>query len=1113
MAFNQRDEITRLIMNSALDAIVCIDANGKISFWSNQAEKIFGWNEGEIKGKLLTETIIPERHRKRHSEGMKRYLETGEAIVLNKLVEMEAVNRAGKEFPVELTIVPVQQGGEEFFCGFIRDISSRKNAEEDIRKEKELSDFVIDSLPGIFYLQDEAGKYLRWNKNFESATGYSAKEIEALNPLDFFHPEDRTRVEEVIRKVFSEGKAELIADAVTKDRKVLPFYFRAKAIEYEGKPCLIGTGLDLSKQQRAQQEIKTSEEKYRALFEQASDPIMVTDFKGNFLDVNESLCKLFGYTKSELMKMNISSLIDANDLRSKPMDFARLAAGEHVFSKRSMLHKNGSIVKVEANVKRISDTSVLAIARDITERLKVESELAESETRLRTIFQTEPECIKLLDADCRVIDMNPAGLAIIEADTAAQVVGQSVLQLVDEPYREIFKGLNSDVFAGNSRTLEFSMTSLKGMHRWMEMHAVPLRNNAGEVISALSVARDVTEKRKAAEAIRQSEARYRALVENATEALVVFDVEKGKFESVSQSAVDFFKMSIEELMQIGPLEISPEYQPGGRLSAEMAKEKIDEAIRGGKPSFEWTHCDKYGNLIPCEIWLCRLPSENQILVRGSIFNISERKKTEEAIRLSEQKYKLLFNKNPQPMLMLSKPELKFIDVNDAAVAQYGYSRKEFLGMTAMDLRLREDMDSFLKIIESSTDGINNFGVHRHRKKDGTIIKVEVVAHQIINNGKPAWLTLASDVTERLLAEEKLKESEFQFRKVTENEILGVAWATPDGRLTNANSTFCSMLEYPLEVLKGMHFAELTHPDDTAKELALVEQIVQGKRDYYQIEKRYKTRNGNFIWVELNLSTYRNLKDNSVEFFIGIVQKIHERKKAEEEIKRSHEELRQLSSYLETIREEERTNIAREIHDELGQQLTGLKMDASWLNKKIPSDNKVLLDKVSGMITLIDETVKTVRRISTELRPGILDDLGLIDALQWQSNEFEKRTGIACMFQTSFTESPFGKKLSTGIFRVFQETLTNVARHAHASEIKTFLERENEDIILKVHDNGTGFEEAEIKNKKTLGLIGMKERAKMFGGNLTVLSAVGKGTVITLQVPMRMAASPETDLVK
>ncbi|CAN5432357.1 hypothetical protein BH11BAC1_BH11BAC1_02820 [soil metagenome] len=1113
MPFNKSDDITRLILNSALDAIVCMAADGKISFWSKQAENIFGWKEEEVIGKLLSDTIIPARHRSSHGEGMRRYVQTGKATVLNRHFEIEAIDKNENELFVELTIVPVKQEGEEFFCGFLRDITERRNAKAELLKEKELSEFVFENLPGIFYLQDEQGKYLRWNKNFEIASEYSAEEIEQLDALDFFHGDDRSRIDEAIKTVFREGKVEVIADAVTKSKRVLPFYFKAKSIIYEGKKCLIGSGIDLSKQQRAQQDVKISEEKYRALFEQASDPIMVTDFTGRFLDVNESLCKMFGYSKGELMGMNIADLIERNQLAKSPINFAGLAAGDHIFSKRKMLHKDGHTIEVEANVKKISATSVLAIARDITERIKFENKLAESENRFRTIFETEPECIPLLDAECFVIDMNPAGLSILEAGNAEQVIGQDVLQFIDKEYQQAFIDLNKEVFAGKSRTLEFSLISLKGTHRWMEMHAVPLRNSAGEVISNLSVARDVTDKKDAAEMIRRSEERYRALVENATEALVVFDAVSGKFESVSQSAVDFFKMSKEELMKIGPLDISPKHQPDGTLSADKAQAKITEAINGGKPSFEWSHCDKFGNIIPCEIFLVSLPSDNQKLIRGSIFNISDRKKSEEAIRLSAQKYKLLFNKNPLPMLMLSKPELHIIDVNDAAIIQYGYSREEFLNMTAFDIRPKDDWQPFTKTIERSTEGINDFGIWRHRKKDGTIIKVEVRAHQIVNDGIPAWLILTNDITERLIAEEKLKASEYQFRKVTENEILGVAWATPDGKVTNANSTFLKMLGYSMEEMHGMHFSEITHPDDVQKELVLIEEVFNSKRDFYQIEKRYKTSKGEFIWVDLSLSIYRNSANNEIEFFIGIVQNIHERKMAEEEIKRSHEELRQLSSYLETIREEERTNIAREIHDELGQQLTGLKMDISWLNKKIPGDNISVHEKIAGMISLIDETVKTVRRISTELRPGILDDLGLLDALQWQSHEFEKRTGIATKFDTTFSESSFEKNLSTGIFRVFQETLTNVARHAHASKIVTSFDRRDENFVLRVSDNGKGFDEKEIKSKRTLGLVGMKERAKMFGGNLSVQSESGKGTVITLSVPMRISESTITEVIK
>ncbi len=229
--------------------------------------------------------------------------------------------------------------------------------------------------------------------------------------------------------------------------------------------------------------------------------------------------------------------------------------------------------------------------------------------------------------------------------------------------------------------------------------------------------------------------------------------------------------------------------------------------------------------------------------------------------------------------------------------------------------------------------------------------------------------------------------------------------------------------------------------------------------------------------------------------------ISRRKKAEEEIKKTTEQLRQLTSRLQNIREEERTRIAREIHDELGQQLTGLKMDASWIGKKTAIEEGALQKRISGMISLIDDTIITVRRIASELRPSILDDLGLIAALEWQTQEFEKRTAITSYFKNYTSDFNPEKELSTTIFRVYQEALTNITRYAQAKEVKTTIEIKNDYIILIIKDNGCGFDVNEVKAKNSLGLIGMNERALLFNGTLIIESQKSKGTTISLQIPL------------
>ena len=224
----------------------------------------------------------------------------------------------------------------------------------------------------------------------------------------------------------------------------------------------------------------------------------------------------------------------------------------------------------------------------------------------------------------------------------------------------------------------------------------------------------------------------------------------------------------------------------------------------------------------------------------------------------------------------------------------------------------------------------------------------------------------------------------------------------------------------------------------------------------------------------------------------------DRKRAEEELGKSREELRNLSAYLQSAREQDRTSIAREIHDDLGQTLTALKMDLSWLGKRLPGDQKSLIDKTESMSKLIDTTIQTVQRLSARLRPGLLDDLGLAAAIEWQAKEFENRTGIKCELTLGFDDVLLDRDLSTAIFRIFQETLTNVARHANATSVKISLKEEPGKLVLEVTDNGKGITEKQISDPKSFGLIGMRERVRIFKGEVKISGIGGEGTTVEVR---------------
>lgn len=238
----------------------------------------------------------------------------------------------------------------------------------------------------------------------------------------------------------------------------------------------------------------------------------------------------------------------------------------------------------------------------------------------------------------------------------------------------------------------------------------------------------------------------------------------------------------------------------------------------------------------------------------------------------------------------------------------------------------------------------------------------------------------------------------------------------------------------------------------------------------------------------------------------LIQEIAERKRAEEQLKNSREHLRNLAAHLQSVREEERTRIAREIHDELGQTLTGLKMDLSWLGSKLSEDGgdvlrALLLEKINAMSKLINATIQEVRKIATELRPGVLDDLGLTAAIEWQAQEFQTRTGLQCMVTLPPEDVTLDQERSTAIFRIFQEILTNVARHANATTVNSRLTADAGHLILEVSDNGQGITESEISGSKSLGLLGMRERALLLGGEVHIRGIQGKGTTVMVRLPL------------
>jgi PAS domain S-box-containing protein len=400
-----------------------------------------------------------------------------------------------------------------------------------------------------------------------------------------------------------------------------------------------------------------------------------------------------------------------------------------------------------------------------------------------------------------------------------------------------------------------------------------------------------------------------------------------------------------------------------------------------------------------------------------------------------------------------------------------------------------------------------------------------------------------NVTDRKLQERLLRESEERSRLlVQEVQQYAIFQLDPMGYVVSWNAGAARLKGYAAEEIIGKHFSVFYRQEDlnNEKPLHILEQATRhGQSEYEGWRVR---KDGSRFWANVVITALHDPSGNLIGFAkltrditerrekeealtkakellelraeqrTAVLTRVNrelrneigERERAEEQLRGSRDQLRALAARLQSVREEERTSIAREIHDELGQACTAIKMDLALIARRMTKSQTRLQDKVASAAQVVDNMIVTLRRIASELRPRTLDDLGLPAALESQAQEFESRTKIRCSVTLPDEPLLLDVDTSTAIFRIFQESLTNVARHARASRVQAQLKAENDQIVFQVFDNGRGFDPEEAKARKSLGIVGMKERALLLKGDLKIEGAQGAGTTVTLTIPLPLS---------
>lgn len=375
---------------------------------------------------------------------------------------------------------------------------------------------------------------------------------------------------------------------------------------------------------------------------------------------------------------------------------------------------------------------------------------------------------------------------------------------------------------------------------------------------------------------------------------------------------------------------------------------------------------------------------------------------------------------------------------------------------------------------------------------------------LVKDMERQYLQLLPPVIERVLREQRLleakRQAEAKFRSLVEQipAIAYIAALDEPGSLLYISPQIRTLGFSAEDWLADPEIhARQMHPDDRAQALGAISQSRMTGTSL-NCEYRLFSRDGRVLWFRDEARVVRD-ESGRMLFLQGLLLDITEAKQKEQDLRQSREMLRQLAAHHESVREEERKRIAREIHDELGQQLTALQLEVSLLPILSGDVRPALTEKINSILRLIQDTMTTVRTIAAQLRPSVLD-LGLADAIQWQVQEFQDRSGIACKLILGTEDITLDDSQDTAIFRILQESLTNIARHAQATEVNITLNLVNGVLSMKVEDNGIGISQSGRKKPNSFGLLGIKERTLLLGGAFTIDDAPGKGTVLTVSIP-------------
>lgn len=945
--------------------------------------------------------------------------------------------------------------GDGTIAEYTVDITDRKRIEEALHENEErLNDALRAAEMGSWRANLATGLGTR-DANLNRILGHEA--VETTQAIDdcfrLIHPDDKAAVVAAWqRAIDTRGIYETEFRLVREDGSKCWLREQGRFVAGEGGKADFVTGLttDITERKEAEERLRESEERFRALIDKGVDVITISDPAGSITYASPSIEAMSGYTVEEFTKQHPFSTIHPEDLPQCEAALKHLVnqPGESVFLQHRYRHKSGEWRWLEGTFTSLfHDPAVgglVANFRDVTERKLAEENLNASAERLRTIFETSRDGI-LVEEGERIIYVNQAYARLFGYDAAEELIGKHVSAVISLEDTERLLEFGRSRVHGKLPSSFYEFRGKRKDGTLIEVEAsVSASTVAGRNLITTTI-RDITERKRI-------ETLFRAQ-KQALEMVVV--------GSPLDEVLKYLAGIVER------------QSAGSSIASILLLDEQGRLHNGASPSLPEDYIQAIEGIAADEsVGTCsRAAAISEIVITPDI--------------AADPKWQ----------------DLKHLPLGLGLRAAWS------MPMVAPDGRV-----------------LGTFGTYFREKREPTEFERQTV--EIL-------VGTAALAIERKQAEVRLRESEMRFRAAFEQANVGIVQASADGRLLLVNPGFCKIVGYPEEEARGMMIRDITHADDYEKEEELTRRLVAGEISGYSLEKRFLRKDGVVIWGQMTATLVRR-ESGEPYYLLSIVEDISERKRAEGALKQLNEELEgrvaertvelmEMNANLQTeiaerkrgeqeravilrrlvmAQEEERRRIARDMHDQFGQQLTALLLKLGML-KEDCRGREELCGQVESLESVARQLDRDVDFLVWELRPTVLDDLGLREALANFAQNWSEHFGVPVEVHTSgMGRERLTSESETTLYRIAQEALNNVSKHARAESVSILLEQRTDFISLIVEDDGVGFDAEEMfdANDKGLGLVGMRERAALVGGTAKIESRLGEGTTVIVRIP-------------